>query len=269
MKMYNKKKIFLSSILGILYFSVLIPLGLSESPYGTFNFDGETGKSGTNISFVDVDATGGSCTASVVASLGDFEEVLQLNDTSGLCQADIRHNFSAPQETGSIQLYFRSSNVNKGCYIRIAGDIDNYDDGIRILIRFNNLTIIQYGLPDINKHIQNDKWYKLFIEWDCSNQVWGVYIDDDQLRTDLQYSYGSFPSEMKGIRFDTVGEDSGYQYFFDAICVSWDPNCVPPEEFPWFIISHSKLVCRTGNHYCNMQCMNCRRAKNFLLFINM
>ena len=220
-KKKNKKIKACYVLLSVCFLSYIITFVSCAHYPGTYSFVGETGLSSTDISFVNVDNSIGNCGPSVLASVGEHDEVLALQDADAVNLADISHMFSSVQTSGFVEFYIRTTDAFEITWILLSEDTTNWDDGIRITIQNDRLRGY-WGNSNSYRSINNNQWYKLRIEFDCSSGTWSFAIDGSSLITDQAMYQDTTSANLGGIRLYT-GVRSGYSSYFDAFGYSWDP----------------------------------------------
>jgi hypothetical protein len=99
-------------------------------PTGTYTFQYGIGLTGTNIDFIDVDDSGGTCAASIIADYVARFGVLKLLDNDAANILDIDHTGFNINTTGAIEYYFYNKTGNDW-FIELK-------DGATQLIRFSH-----------------------------------------------------------------------------------------------------------------------------------
>jgi len=222
MKKLKTKLITTVFLIFYVLFGLLIPTSFAVVYPGTFSFEGEVGKQGTEISFIDGDKSGSDCLAKVVAIVGEHDDVLEVSDNSGTYIVDIWDQFDSSQNNAEIEFYMRTSDVSKATWVIIAGDLENWDDGIDFTIQGSNMLIYRDGDSPISISVSSEKWYKIKISWECSSKKWSLYLDDALKADDIQFSHSEKADSFKGLQISTVGGHTGYSSYFDGIKYSWD-----------------------------------------------
>ena len=126
------------------------------------------------------------------------------------------NNFSA-QTTGTVEFYFRTSNVTKQTWITIQ---DSTNTGIYLRVVFGDLL---YHDEDSFKNVQaisSDVWYHIRLIFNCTTDSFDIYINNVLKVNDAGF-YDSV-EDLSSLIFGTSGVD--VDIYFDAVGYSWDPN---------------------------------------------
>ncbi|MHA2039133.1 MAG: hypothetical protein ACW98X_22125, partial [Promethearchaeota archaeon] len=193
---------------------------------GSYGFENEEdGTESTDIEFIDTDLTNSGGINSIISSSSSHRKVLQLNDNSAIERVDIRSFLDSPQGNGTIEWYWKSSDVSQPCHF----DVRNSDSArIRITILQNKFQYWDGSFHDIVSII-SDTWYHLRIEFECGSggykglaaDTYYVYINGEQYGP---YGFASVVNNLDDLRISTDDGYTGYLNYFDAIGYSWDPN---------------------------------------------
>ena len=193
---------------------------------GTIGFEHEKdGTTSTDIDFVDIDYSGSNCVPRIISGLDGHEKVLQMDDDSASEQVDIRSLFDVTQEYGTIELYWKSTNVSKICYFDVrSGDAAK----IRIAIWQDKFQYWDGTYHDIVGAV-SETWYRLRIDFESgsggykglSADTYFIYINEVKYGP---YNFESSVDYLDDIRITTHDTGTGYDNYFDAIGYSWDPT---------------------------------------------
>ncbi|MFX1286884.1 MAG: hypothetical protein ACFFB5_24840 [Promethearchaeota archaeon] len=211
---------------------------LSDYYPATYGFeDDENGASGTEISFVDDYYCHPDCYNKIIEEQDNHKKVLELYDNSNLGGAtgggnvELFNYFSSSQGYGTVEFWFRQSNVNKkstffnihnsatmiSCLRVISGYIGYVDSG---------------GIWHNIKAISSNTWYHLRFDFELtSGNYEGLSEDHFYIYVD-EVRYGEY--ELRRQNYDSVNQvtvatfagQEAYDYYiwYDAFGYSWDPN---------------------------------------------
>lgn len=195
---------------------------------GSYGFENEIdGAIGDLISFIDTDLSGSNCTPTIIPIIENHKKVLGLIDNNGSSDVDIRHSFRLTPTSGTIEWYWRSTNVDYNSYFDVT---NNGSALIRIAI-MNNFFQYWNGTYQSILAITSDTWYHLRIDFECENGGYEglsantYYLHIGEMRYG-PFNFSSMVSNLDGIRITTHDSGTGYSNYFDALGYSWDPNYI-------------------------------------------
>jgi len=161
-------------------------------------------------------------TVEVISSLDGHNNVLELFDTeSGSGAQSIANNSFAPQTSGIIEFWYRTSGFQEGISIRGQGDND-----IALYFRSETGNFIfenssgWYILAACN----NDQWYHIKFVFNCISDTYDFYLDGALILSNIEFY--STVSSLNKMVFITrqYGTSSDFYGYVDALGYSWDPN---------------------------------------------
>jgi hypothetical protein len=185
--------------------------------------DEAVGTENDDISWIDwYDAYAENCNIEIISSLGGHDHVVQMTDNDSPDHYYGRDVFSSLQESGSMEFYWRTTDVTKETRLYMQ----NSGFGPYLLI---NEGYIQYYLGTIFYNIKSansNQWYHIRIDFECgsgkymglSADTYYVYIDGVQYGA---YNFKSPQTEIETVVCTSGMSDSGYSSFYDAIGYSW------------------------------------------------
>ncbi len=182
---------------------------------GTYSF--EYDENGAVPSGWNMDADT-SCNATVIEALEDHHKVLSLSDYSNSGTMELMDTFNTTM--GVVEFWIASDDVSKPNYIYL------YEDAIRKMAIAIQSSKFQYysgsSWIDVGKTAQDDLWYHVKLEFNCSTDKWNIYIDKEQLKSNL--SFESTAEYISNITLLTSNSYYGYCGYYDAIGYSWHWN---------------------------------------------
>ncbi len=208
--------------------------GQSKQPqfYGaTHQFNQPDGTSGTDIDFVDTDATAGTATNQIIAAFDGHKKVLELADNDGGASAWVYNAFSSAQITGEVEFWIQiDSLAGAGRLVRL------YSGGVQVVqVRFNNANLDFIGDAGVMV-ISADTWYHMRIVFDCVADTADLYVDGDLKSEDT-----AFNNNVASInRFAIItGGGAIVIMYLDAVGYSWDPAyTVGDNSVGWELSNH-------------------------------
>lgn len=177
-----------------------------------YSFTGETGKTGTDILFVD-SAEGGANNSEILASIDGRDEVLHYKSDVNF---EILDNTFKERITGTVEFYIRYHDTNTGTNSFHLIDETN-DNSITLMFYQNKFQYLTTGWNSI-MDVSIDTWYHIKIEFDCAS-TWDVWVDGVSKGTGLPFK-GS-PSALDGFRIQGIVDEHMY---LDAVNYSWMPK---------------------------------------------
>ncbi|KKM48230.1 hypothetical protein LCGC14_1557850, partial [marine sediment metagenome] len=169
------------------------------------------------------DNSGGSTTATIIASLDGHRKVLQLSDNDGADSAIASNSFSA-QPSGTVEFYWSMDDVTDGSYVQfdtvgsraitllcgVLGDNFYYYDGVAV-----NWSAAVLGATD-------NTWTHHKIIFDIATDTFDWYIDGVLVANDANF-HNVQATGITILSLSTNDATSAYNAFFDAVGYSWDP----------------------------------------------
>lgn len=179
----------------------------------TFSFDNDTiGSAPSNWS---TRQTGGSVL--VVERKGNHSTVLELDDI-GSNYVNARYDFASnPQENGTIEFYFYSTDVTKSHQIRFSGEFDVCIDMDVDNSYFRYFTGSYHNIaPAVS-----DTWYHISIDYECSTggydglsqYDWNIEINGVEYG---DYNFFQNHGFMDEFYIGSLNPDSSYTFYLDA-----------------------------------------------------
>ncbi len=174
----------------------------------------------------DWDETIGSgCSIELVEKVGDHKKILYLHDLSSVTRCEIKNDFSASQEYGTVEFWVQTSNANKRTDINLRSSTT---ENIKVKIDNNNF----YAGTTLIRSASDYTWYHIRIDFECGN---GEYesLDPDKFyvyimpKGESQTKYGAYSfstgaSTLSNIYIEGDVTDQIYATSFDAFGYSWD-----------------------------------------------
>ncbi|MFX0189033.1 MAG: Ig-like domain-containing protein, partial [Candidatus Hodarchaeota archaeon] len=181
----------------------------------TYSFDDqEAGTTGTDIDFIDSDLNN---KASIVSKFYGHKSVLKSNPSD----QDQVHDIDVKPANGSIELYVRAAQTDKGGSIVIAdGDIIH-----SIWLYFDVNGDICYAGGGTIQPYDASTWYHFKFKFDCDiggdrTNDWHLWINGESKDGGSGYSFVGTPYNMDGIH---IKSNNGI-FYYDAFGFSWDNN---------------------------------------------
>lgn len=168
------------------------------------------------------ESNGGTC--KIIPSLGDHNKAVELYDSNvPNGYIGMKNAFTSTQTEGTVEFYFRSTNVNKQTNIYLFEN--SKTEGIHLVIMNNNLwyfksnTYLGLGTP-----MMHNQWYHFRIEFDSITGIFRLWVDGVQVTyiTGGDYLYQNNNAGMNYLSLTTWHNDVDYISYFDAIGYSWD-----------------------------------------------
>ena len=164
------------------------------------------------------DSSGADCTVSVVPLVDGHEDVMELDDQSGVNIALIELNFGN-QISGTFELFFRSTNTGLSQSIYLHEGANN-----RFRFQIISDKLQWYRQSDTSwqdlANVVDDIWYHLKVDFDCTSDTLDVWLDGTSVGTDLPFRFGA--TNLSVIALFTQAGNSGYQLYIDVIGFSWE-----------------------------------------------
>lgn len=193
-----------------------------------WNFSANSGRTGTDIDWVDDDANG---TCSITAEVDDGDaaagsvHAMCLTMTWTASSDATKHNFSAgAQASGTMEFWFLDSDVSDRFRIKIQNEdtliLQLYTGSDGSLYYSNNLTNTDSGT-----NLADDTWYRLRITWNGDNTwdwiLWGA----DGTQIDTATGQGTWNDNINpnNIKWDNYLGGSHIIYI-DAYGESWEDS---------------------------------------------
>ncbi len=170
------------------------------------------------------ESDGGTC--QVIPSLGLHHKVVELYDSSVadfVGYIGMTNNFSSKQTAGTVEFYFRSTDVDKRTEILLYENSNG--DGIYLKIMYNRTwyykDMTNVGLDPI----ESNRWYHFRIEFNSTSGTFELWIDGIKVtKYGGVYPYQSGNTGMNHLSMTTFVYDMDYSSYFDAVGYSWDTN---------------------------------------------
>lgn len=188
----------------------------------------DTYTSGTDIDFIDVDASETNCKAQIIPSFNKHKKVIELYDNNGAGNCEYHNDFSSAQGYGTIEYWVKTSDAT------LLNDVRLFNGATRVAVLAIDSDMFRYydgEWHDVNDGLMalDDTWYHIRIDFECTaggykglaQFEWRTYINGK--------IYGDYNFENNETTVDTLWlitstGDSGYYSYYDAFGYSWDSN---------------------------------------------
>jgi hypothetical protein len=159
-----------------------------------------------------------------VTSHFDHNHALFLSDDEANSNKVVASTSFDPQINGTIELWFRCSEINS----RNSPDIRIFQtdvyDGVNIIVKDNEFQSYSGSLFQTITEVISYQWYHIRIDFDCNIEKYRVWIDNILCGT---FDFRGSASALSTFRIDTWSSDSSYTYQpqiveVDAVGFSWD-----------------------------------------------
>ncbi|MGB5912593.1 MAG: hypothetical protein WBH31_15480 [Promethearchaeia archaeon] len=164
------------------------------------------------------------CSGNIIEDLGGHKNVLDLYDYSGSALLDMTRDIFPIQSSGSIELWWRVSNAQKGIALGLG-----YDSlyGPRVYIRSNEFHYYDGSYHIIKSGALANTWYHIRIDFECGSDGYEGLLADSFYIYINGIRYGPFPfhnplSTVNELGIWSSTANYGYHAYFDAIGYSWD-----------------------------------------------
>ena len=187
----------------------------------TYGFEGEVGKTSTGISIVDENSIGGGCAVSVVESLDGHNDILKLDDASGVNDIEINNTWDSSKTSGTVEFWWRTDNDDSWANIYLMNS--SLDFGV-ITFGVDSGDFLHYpsGVPTVIFAITENQWYHIRVDFDTTTDKKDVYIDGVKLVDQANFRFVT-DDGLSTMQLHTRTDRQTTDYF-DAIGYSWDPN---------------------------------------------
>ncbi|MHA2030894.1 MAG: hypothetical protein ACW99Q_16060 [Candidatus Kariarchaeaceae archaeon] len=180
-------------------------------------------------------STGG--TMQIIDSVGGHTRVLELYDNTGSGQCVTGNRFdvigAGPQTFGTIELWMRSTDVNKG--LTFSGrSLISLNIGLQFRIYQNTWENVPNGGPTPIPNLptpQSNRWYHVQVNFDCRSgggykglNQYEYEVILDGIASSGALSFRDTPSSLDYIVIFTGAVNSGYYTYIDALSYSFDTN---------------------------------------------
>jgi len=201
-----------------------------DSGYYPATYGFESDEIGTNIDFIELEESTGSCTLKLIPSFNNHEKVLDLYDTSWEYSAGGKNIFNEGQDYGTVEFWWALSDVTRSSYVWLE---DSSANDI-LVVRYSGSSFGRFdnggwqvisGAPTPS----NNQWYHIRIDWELtaggymglSQNNFSLYIDGIQYGP---YTVANTNTPDRLYLQTGVGASGGFHFYMDAIGYSWDPN---------------------------------------------
>lgn len=182
----------------------------------TYSFENETGLENLDISIVD------SLLSTELVDIIDFldghDTVLRLSDYSNVNYAGVVNIFSSSQVSGTIELWFRTTNVTATTWICTGRDGAGYSFFTQVSQGY--FRYYDGGYQNVQV-INNNIWYHLKLTFDGDTDTISIWINGI-LQVDDE-SIAGFDA-VDRININTLDTGVNYYSYVDAVGYSWDVN---------------------------------------------
>lgn len=159
------------------------------------------------------------CNAIISNEVNNYSYILNIQDQNDKGIIEYKIEFDSLKKNGSFEFLLRSNNTTNYFYI--------FNDAFKVFIYKNSFYINEHNNRILS--IQNEIWYKINIDFECSNNSYknlnqyefGIKIND--------FSYGTYKflnnlSQMGEVKFKTNKADYNYTIYIDNLKFSWAPD---------------------------------------------
>lgn len=172
---------------------------------------------------------GVGCTVQVISDLGDHNKVVELFD-NGAGSASITNTFSASQESGTIDLWIRTTDSTKNSYINL--DSSTPTNAIQLAIRSGTFKYWNgVGYTDTGIACANNIWYHFRIDFECGAGLYlGLpadymnWIINDCTTYGNRIAFHTAVANLSRIQIFTESATSPQYTYVDAVGYSWDSD---------------------------------------------
>ena len=185
---------------------------------GTYGFEND--QNGDIPEGWDCSHTGTGYTIKVIDEKYGHRKVVELNDNINLNYPLMVNVFPLAFRTkGTIEFWIATTNAQKATYLSFrnsAGLIASI-----VCIEDGNIKFLFSGGGALEYAINNDQWYHIRIDFNCSSNEMTYWLDQTQIGTK---GFINPINYLEKIHINTVDSDSAYSSYIDAIGYSWDSN---------------------------------------------
>ncbi|NVM35320.1 MAG: VCBS repeat-containing protein [Candidatus Lokiarchaeota archaeon] len=189
----------------------------------TYGFDNEqTGDSGTDLDFIDIDFSNGTSGIHVVDELDGHKKVIHCeNSESGWW--GLSHIVDNPFSTGTVEFYWKTMSQDIGSWIFTFADIE-LDWGIIIyqnMLDEGDLWCFGPGdtYYDLNFRPIYGIWYHFRISIDTTSDTWAISIDGMSLGTNLPFR-DTEVDDVYYIHMRSWNLDTPAHFYYDAFGIT-------------------------------------------------
>lgn len=196
---------------------------------GTWNFiDEKVDTSGKEIDFINYYRHSDKCPASIKSSVDNHRNVLDLDNHKTKGFIKIENHFD-DVESGTIEFWWRTTDVNQESHFALKETFNNYLAKIRIYH-----SKFQYydgsNWQDLKSGILNNEWYHVRIDFECGDKGYeglpskrfNLYIDN--VLESHNVTFYNTGEDVSKLYLYSLQESYDFHTYFDAFGYSWDTD---------------------------------------------
>jgi len=171
----------------------------------------------------ELESEGWTVTNNVFADVGisgefnSHKKFLNLTDNSPSLNIYVENSFNIGQISGTIEFYWKTSDVTKECYVRILNQ-----DSARSMYLYTDASKFKYydGASNDIQAAVNNIWYHFRLVFDCTTDTYDIWVDGILMIDDADFE--NVATTLDSFAIVTNGIESGYTNYYDALHYSWE-----------------------------------------------
>jgi len=182
-----------------------------------------------------------NCSIDYIEKFGNYDNVIDILDNNSMGRASIDINLLLEIRYASIEFFIKTTNTSKGFWLNSS--LSKVFNGFSLSIGSDSIFYFNGSSYEKIVDIENDKWYKIRIYFECTNNFYSG-LNKNQWKITIngtEYGNYDFWNEVSFINYMelfTSQLDSGWSVYITGLNFSWDSDF----KFECYLFKYLKVI---------------------------